>query len=43
MLGVLFAPAAVISGFYWHTPALIWTGVAATAVLLLVVLLAHVC
>jgi hypothetical protein len=42
-LGVLFAPAAVISGFWWHSPTLIWTGLVATAVLVLIVVLAHFC
>lgn len=43
ILSVLFAPAAVISGFWWQSPTLIWTGVVAAAVLLLVVVLAHFC
>lgn len=43
ILGVLFAPAAVISGFYWQSPTLIWTGVVAAAVLVLIVVLAHFC
>jgi hypothetical protein len=41
VLGVLFAPAAVISGFYWQSPTLIWTGIVAATVLILLVVLAH--
>src|SRR4051812_4652777 len=43
ILGVLFAPAAVIAGFYWQSPTIIWTGVVAAAILLLIVVLAHFC
>ena len=41
VLGILFAPAAVISGFWWGSPTLIWTGVVAAAAIILVVVLAH--
>jgi Flp pilus assembly protein TadB len=43
VLAIVLAPAAVISGFWWHSPALIWTGVITTVAILLVVVLAHFC
>ena len=41
VLAVLFAPIAVILGWYLGATPLIWTGIVAAAALLLVVALAH--
>jgi len=43
ILAVLFAPAAVISGFYWQSPTLVWAGIAAAGTLIFIVVLAHFC
>ena len=39
VLGILFAPAAVFAGLYWHSNALLIAGLVAAAVMLMVVLL----
>ena len=43
VLAIVFAPVAVGAGFYWDIRALIWAGVAVVALMLLLVILAHVC